>query len=403
MKKVVVLGITGGIAAYKSLELVKLLRKENVDVFVVMTKNAAKIINPFEFEKISGHKVYLELFEKDFDYKKVLQTRKVDYIDLAGKASLLIIAPATADTIAKVAHGFADDYLTAVVLAASCPIIICPSMNVNMWNNPIVQENISKLKAREYQIIKPEIGMLACGYKGQGRLADVRIIKDEALKQLNRSFSLRGKKIIVTAGGTIEKIDEVRFIANRSSGKMGIAIAEECYTKGADVLLLRSKNSVKPRYLIKEEVFTTAEDLLRLIKTNIKDASFFYHVAAVSDFQLEKQFKGKIKSEKDQIIKLKPREKILDQIKRLNPCIFLVAFKAEYGLNEEELVKSAKKKLKESKADVIIANDVSRNDRGFEADNNEVIIVSSDHKPKKVPCLPKRDIAKDIVDYVNHF
>lgn len=402
MKKNILIGVTSGIAAYKVLDLIKLLKNEGHEVFVIMTKGATEMISLKDFEKASGNKVFVNLFEKNFDYREILERRKVEHIELADKTNVMVIAPATANIIGKLAHGIADDFLTTTALAVTEPIIICPSMNVNMWNNPIVQENLMKLKLIGYQIIESVTGMLACGYEGVGRLEDVEIIKNEVLKQIQRLNSFKGKKIIITAGGTIEKIDDVRFIANRSSGKMGVALAEECYLRGADILLLRAKSSVKPRYLIKEKIFETAEDLFSLIKENIKNTDFFYQVAAVSDYKVDKSFKGKISSEKSFDLKLVPQIKIIDQIKKISPKTVLVAFKAVYGLGEKLLIQEGLKKLKESKADVVIANDISRDDRGFESDNNEVYIISANRPVKKIPLSSKREIAKRIIEYLDN-
>lgn len=400
--KTVVLGVTSGIAAYKALDLIKELRQEGVDVFVIMTAKAAKMISPAAFKEASGHKVSLELFEKGFDYKKILQARKVEHIELADKADVLIIAPATANTIAKLAYGFADDFLTTTALATSAPTIICPSMNVKMWNNSIVQENITRLRKRNFHIVEPDSGMLACGYTGVGRLANIKTIKSEILAQLNYTNSLKGKKIIVTAGGTMEKIDDVRYITNRSSGKMGIAIAEECYLRGANVLLLRAKNSVRPRHCIKGEQFTTAEELFSLVKKHAQDYQYFYHTAAIADFSVENKYKGKLSSKQSLAITFKPQIKILDQIKKLNPKIKLIAFKAEYISNGKKLIQAALEKLKEFHADVVVANDISRKDRGFEVDQNEVYIVLPSGLTKHLALASKREIAGKIVDYIKN-
>jgi len=401
MKKNILVGVTSGIAAYKILDLIKSLKNEGHGVFVIMTKGAIEMFSLKDFEKASGNKVYVNLFEKNFDYRKILERRKVEHIELADKTDVMVIAPATANIIGKLAHGIADDFLTTTALAVTSPIIICPSMNVNMWNNPIVQENLAKLKSIGYQVIEPTTGMLACGYEGVGRLEDIQIIKNEIDQQINRTDSLKGKKVIITAGGTVEKIDEVRFIANRSSGKMGVALAEECYLRGADVLLLRAKSSVKPRYLIKEKIFETAEDLFLLVKENIKNTDIFFQTAAVSDYKVDESFKGKISSEKSFDLKLVPQIKIVDQIKKISPKTVLVAFKAVYGLGEKLLIQEGLKKLKESKADVVIANDISRDDRGFESDNNEVYIVSANGSVKKIPLTSKREVAKRIIKYLN--
>jgi phosphopantothenoylcysteine decarboxylase/phosphopantothenate--cysteine ligase len=400
MKKNILIGVTSGIAAYKILDLIKLLKNGHYEVFVIMTQSAVKMFSKKDFEKISGNKVFTDLFEKDFDYKKVLKTKKVEHIDLANRCDLMVIAPATANIIGKLASGIADDFLTTIALAFTKQIVVCPSMNVNMWNNRVVQENISKLKSVGYQIISPVTGMLACGYEGVGRLEDVEIINKEITKLLGKTDSLKGKKIIITAGGTVEKIDEVRAITNRSSGKMGIALAEECYLRGAEVLLLRSKKSVSPRYLIKEKIFETAEELLQLIKVNIKDTDIFFHVAAVSDFKIEKPFTGKLSSKKSITLKLIPQIKIINNIKQLSPKTKLVVFKAEYGLKEKELIEKCLKKLKESKADIIIANDISQKDRGFESNDNEVCVIFSDKKVTKIPLASKREVAEKLLSNV---
>ncbi len=400
MKKNILIGVTGGIAAYKILDLIKLLKNEGRNVFVIMTRGATEMFSLADFEKASGNKISFNLFEKNFNYKEVLGNRKVEHIELADKSDVLVIAPATANIIGKLAYGIADDFLTTTALAITTPIIICPSMNVNMWNNPIVQENLAKLKSAGYQIIEPAAGMLACGYEGVGRLENVEIISNEINRLLERSDSLKDKKIIITSGGTTEKIDEVRSIKNRSSGKMGVALAEECYLRGADVLLLRAKNSIKPRYLIKEKIFETANDLLQLIKVNIKDIDLFFQVAAVSDFKVEKTFIGKISSGKSLNLKLVPQIKILNQIKKISPKTTLIAFKAEYDLGEKKLIEEGMKKLHESKADIVIANDISRTDRGFESDNNEVYIISKNAVVKKIQLTSKREIARAIVESV---
>jgi phosphopantothenoylcysteine decarboxylase/phosphopantothenate--cysteine ligase len=400
MKKNILIGVTAGIAAYKIIDLIKLLKNEGHEVFVIMTRGATEMLSLSDFEKASGNKVSINLFEKNFNYKDVLKDRKVEHIEIADKSDIMVIAPATANIIGKLAYGIADDFLTTIALAMTSPIIICPSMNVNMWNNPIVRENLAKLKSVGYQIIEPTAGMLACGYEGVGRLENVEIINKEINKLLEKNNSLKNKKIIVTAGGTTEKIDEVRFITNRSSGKMAVALAEECYLRGAEVLLLRAKNSVKSRYLMKEKIFETAEELMRLIKESIENTDIFFQVAAVSDYKVDKSFQGKISSKKSLELKLIPQIKIVDQIKKISPKTKLIAFKAEYGFSEKKLIKEASKKLNDSNADFVIANDISRTDRGFESDDNEVYVISKNGKVKKIELTSKREVAKQIVEFV---
>lgn len=400
MKKKVLLGVTSGIAAYKSLDLIKLLKDEGITVSVILTKHAAQMVSVDEFENATGEKVFLDLFEKGFDYKDVLKNRSVDHIDLADSADLMAIVPATANIIAKIAHGIAEDFLTTTTLAVTAPILLAPSMNVNMWQNPVVQENVAKLKTLGYQIIEPAEGMLACGYEGKGRLEDVKVIKQAILEQLQKTDSLTGKKIIVTAGGTIEKIDDVRYITNKSSGKMGAAIAEECYLRGADVVLLRAKTSVSPRYQMKQKVFETADELFTFIKNEILDTDTIFHAAAVSDFQLAERIEGKISSDSSVNLHLTPRVKISDEIKKLNADVRLIVFKAEYNLNEEELINEAKAKIEQSDADAVIANDIGKDDRGFQVDTNEVIVVKKNGEHQKFFLASKKEIARGIVDYI---
>ena len=400
MKKRVLLGISSGIAAYKSLELIKLLKGEGIEVSVIMTNHAVKMVSKDEFEKVSENKVYTELFKEKFDYKDVLKNRSVDHIDLADNADLMAIIPATANIISKIAHGIADDFLTTTTLAITKPILLAPSMNVNMWQNPLVQENIKKLKSLGYQIIEPTEGMLACGYEGKGRLEDIQVIKTSITEQLAHTNSLKGKKIVITAGGTVENIDNVRYITNKSSGKMGVALAEECFLRGANVVLLRAKSSVLPRYRLTEKIFETADELFDLLKHEVTDADVLFHTAAVSDFQLAERIDGKIPSEAVLNLHLTPRVKISDQIKQLNAQIQLIVFKAEHGLSEEELIEEAQKKLIVAHADAVVANDISKDDRGFQADTNEVIIVTKNGQQQKIPLASKKEIAKQIIDYL---
>lgn len=397
MNKTVLLGVSGGIAAYKALEIVKLLKKKSVDVFIIPTKSALQMVSIEEFKRVSDNPVFYNLFEKNFDYKDVLKNRTVDHIQLAHKANLFVIAPATANIIGKIAHGIADDYLTTTLLASTCEVLVCPSMNVHMWQNPAVSENIRLLEQRGYHIIGPDPGPLACGYEGEGRLREAKKIVEEILIHLSKTDVLKGQKVIITAGGTVEKIDEVRIITNRSSGKMGAALAEACYLYGADVLLLRAKNAVKPRFLIKEKVFVTAANLSELIEKYVKDATLLFHAAAVSDFKVA-TYKGKISSDKSVLLELKPQEKIVNKIKKINPKISLIAFKAEYKLSEKSLIQKSMKKLKESHADCVVANDIGQKDGGFESDSNEVHVIMQNGKTYKIPHNSKSVVAKRILD-----
>ncbi|QQG40831.1 MAG: bifunctional phosphopantothenoylcysteine decarboxylase/phosphopantothenate--cysteine ligase CoaBC [Candidatus Levyibacteriota bacterium] len=388
-RKTVVVGITSGIAAYKMLDLITLLKKD-ANVIVVMTKSAAKMISPKDFEKVSGNKVYIDLFEKDFDYKKVLKSREVDHIRIADMADLVVVAPATANVIAKIAHGLADDFLTTMLLATQAPIMVFPSMNVHMWGNPIVQENIAKIKSRGFIITDPDSGDLACGYHGKGRLPEPTEIYREVSKILQKTTRLAGKKIIVTAGGTTEPIDGVRYITNHASGKMGVAIAESCFLQGAKVLLVRSKTSVLTRYDIPQITFETAGELEKILQKEVKNYGTLFQTAAVSDFKIDNSAVGKISSNKEVILKLTPRKKIIDQVKIWNPDITLVGFKAMWG----------QEKLRESSADAVVVNDVSKPDRGFGVDTNEVTIIKKGLEKKHISLRSKQEVAEEIVSYL---
>jgi phosphopantothenoylcysteine decarboxylase/phosphopantothenate--cysteine ligase len=397
MKRTVVLGVTSGIAAFKSVDLVKLLKQENLDVHVIVTEKASKIVSLAELADVSGNKVHTELFEKDFDYKKILNTRKVEHIALADSADVFLIAPATANTLAKIAGGFADDFLTTTLLAVTKPIIVCPSMNVNMWNNPVVKENLAKIKQLGYIIVKPISGMLACGYEGEGKLEDITKIKDEVLRQVTRSTQLKGKKVIVTAGGTKEKIDDVRFISNGSSGKMGAAIAEALFLRGAEVLLIRAKESVKPRYVIKEVTFETSAELADIMKQNVKDYDTIFHAAAVADFTVSEPTEGKISSSTAFTLTMVPQAKIINAIKDWNPNIQLIAFKTTAGKSADEMIEIAKAKIADSRADIIIANDI----KAVNSNDNEVILVFAGGQTKPIPRNAKPLLAEMLLDDIH--
>ncbi len=400
MSQTVTLGITSGIAAFKILELITQLQHQQLNVKVIMTESAVAMLPPAEVAAVTGQLPETQLFSSDFDYHQVLAERSVNHIELADHTDVLVIAPATANTLAKLATGMADNLLTTVALAVTAPIIVCPSMNVNMWHHPTVQHNLQLLRQAGYIIIEPATGMLACGYEGQGRLAEISIIFDEIIRQLKRTQSLRGKKIVITAGGTQEKIDDVRFITNRSSGKMGAALADACYLRGAEVVLLRAQSAVEPRYVMTQKTFTTAAELLNLVQTETSSADIFFHAAAVSDFTVAEPVTGKITSHQPLTLTLMPQPKILSQIKTLNPRVKLIAFKAEHHLTETELIQIAQEKMVESQAEAVIANDISRSDRGFEADTNEVWIIPAGGQPHKINLTTKQRLAEKILDYL---
>jgi len=367
-KKIIILGITGGIAAVKAPELVRLLTKKGFKVECVLTRSARN------FVKLKG---YTDLFEPDFDARKIIKQRKVEHIELADKADLILIAPATANLLAKLAHGMADDYLTTLVLATKAPVMLCPAMNVNMWQHPAVKENLAKVKQLGYEVINPVSGMLACGYEGLGRLEELEKIVKTVVERLKIKDSLKGKKILVTAGPTREPIDAVRFITNASSGKMGTAIAEAAKKRGAEVRLLMGQTD-----------FVTAKDLLALVKKYAPDYDIIFHTAAVGDFGVQTR-PGKLSSRQPVSLRLETQVKILEQIKKFNQKIKVIGFKAEYGLPGKLVIQSG--------ADVTIYNDVSRKDIGFGVDDNEVMVVLRQEQ-QLIRKAPKAVIAEQILD-----
>ncbi|CAN5238380.1 bifunctional phosphopantothenoylcysteine decarboxylase/phosphopantothenate--cysteine ligase CoaBC [soil metagenome] len=394
----IVLGISSGIAAYKIPELAENLIEKGHDVHVVMTAKSTHLTSPEEMEKITGNHVSVDLFDTTFSKKRVLKERKVDHIELAKSADLIVIAPATANTVANLASGKADDFLNTTVLATRAPILVCPSMNDQMWLHPAVQENIYKLESYGYIVMTPESGSLACGTEGIGRLPAIKTISEEIEALLATRNSLKGKRVIITAGGTSESIDSVRVITNRSSGKMGIALAEECYRRGADVLLLRSQSSQKVSTPVKQITFRSAADLSTLIKQYVVNYDIIIHTAAVSDFTIV-PFKGKIDSDQSITLTLKPTEKIINNIKKWNPTIELIGFKAIHGSIEQNSNK-IKTLLAESKSDYIVINDISRDDIGLEVDENEVSIVNKDGFQETIKKMTKKKIAGEIINRI---
>ncbi|MBU0628397.1 MAG: bifunctional phosphopantothenoylcysteine decarboxylase/phosphopantothenate--cysteine ligase CoaBC [Nanoarchaeota archaeon] len=392
--KTIVMGVTSSIASYKAIELVEKLKKE-FDIEIIVSKNTDNLIGKKEFENVLGRKVHTELFYKGWTYKGYLKREESEHISLADKADIFVICPATANTIGKIANGIADDLLTTSVMATNVPVLICPAMNYKMWENKIVQENVLKLKRNGFYFVEPGIGHLACGCSGVGRLAEIDTIIKSIKELIDKKNSLKGKRIIVTAGGTVEEIDPVRVITNKSSGKMGIYIAEEAAKMGALVTLIRGKTEIEPMGKINDIKINSVNELSNEIENNIKSADIMIHAAAVSDFSIIRKSNKKIKSNKCLILRLKKTIKIIDSIKKLNKKIKLVGFKAEYKVSEKELVDSANSLLKRADADFVVANDVSKG--VFGSEENDVVIVG-----KKVEHVKggKREIGKRILELV---
>lgn len=395
----ITIGISSGIAAFKILDLISLLKKQGHEIQVILTRSAQEMISIKEVEKLTGNKVFTTLFEKDFDYKEVLKKRKVEHIEIATDTDLFVIAPATANIIAKLANGIADDFLTTTILATDKPILVVPSMNTTMWNHPATQKNLKTLQLFGYSVMNPTSGWLACGVQGVGRLPEVPEIATEIELLTTYALRFKGKKVLVTAGGTSEAIDSARILTNKSTGKMGVALAESYYKQGADVLLVRAESSVKTNIQMEQLTFQSAQDLYDILERRSKEFDIIIHTAAVSDYTTD-QIEGKIDSSKDITLKLKPTPKILNEIKKWNPHVQLIGFKAVHGI-AEDLFGSLDEKFTDSQADFFVVNDISRTDIGFGTDENEVYVVAKDKRAKKIDKDSKKEIAKEIINLIS--
>lgn len=391
--KKILIGITGGIAAYKICELIRMFKRENAEVTVIPTDNALNFVTKLTLQTLSQNNVYTNEFNIP-DYKP-------EHIALSDDADIMIIAPATANTISKLANGVCDNLLTSVTCAFKKPIFIAPAMNNNMWDNPIIQENINKLKSHGYKILEPESGFLACGTEGQGRLCELDKIFDAVKTELTQKKKLAGKKVLITSGGTIEDIDSVRFISNYSSGKMGYALALKAYEEGAEVTLITTTNTADERLnIIKVK---SASDMLDTVKNNLKEQDFVFMAAAVADFKVKNPVNSKIKKvDKTDEIKLtlvkNPDilKNICDIKKSENLKTIIIGFCAE----SENLIQNAKAKIVKKGCDYLIANDISRKDIGFGSDENEVNILYKNGRVEKIEKAPKTVIAKEIIDRI---
>jgi len=388
--KKIVLGVTGGIAAYKAAEFVRLLVKKEADVHVVMTRNAQEFITPLTFHTLSGNPVVTDLFA-------LIEDEKIGHIALADLAELIVILPATANIMGKIATGIADDFLTTMVMASKAPVFFVPSMNVNMWENQILQNNIRILLARGYQIIEPGEGELACHWYGKGRLAEL----DEVVEKMEDLFSnkdLKGEKILITAGPTQEPIDPVRFITNRSSGKMGYALAKVARQRGAEVVLVTGPTSLPPlRREIEMVPVRTAEEMRKAVLNHAVGCSVVIKAAAVSDYRAQAISQKKIKKDNfDTTLALERTKDILEELGKNKGDRILVGFAAE----TEDLVPQAKKKLMKKNLDFIVANDISQPRVGFGSETNQVKILYPSGQLKDFPLMQKEEVAQLIFDEV---
>jgi phosphopantothenoylcysteine decarboxylase/phosphopantothenate--cysteine ligase len=388
--KKVVLGVTGGIAAYKAAEFVRLLVKEEVDVHVVMTENAQKFIAPLTFQTLSGNPVVTDPFA-------LLENAEIGHIALADLAELVVILPATANIIGKIANGIANDFLSTMVMATKAPVLFVPSMNVNMWENKALQQNIQTLLKRGYHLLEPGEGELACRWYGIGRLPELSEVV-EKIEDMLSPKDLKGERILVTAGPTQEPIDPVRFITNRSSGKMGYALAKMARRRGAEVILITGPASLPlPRKDIQWVPVRTAEEMRKAVLTHQEGCSVVIKAAAVSDYRPKVFSQQKIKKgDSDTTLALERTKDILAELGRKKGNRILVGFAAE----TEDLVSNAKKKLEEKNLDFIVVNDVTKPGVGFGRDTNQVKVLYPSGKVRDLPLLTKEEVSSILLDEV---
>jgi phosphopantothenoylcysteine decarboxylase/phosphopantothenate--cysteine ligase len=385
--KTIVLGVTGGIAAYKAAELASTLTQEGARVEVVLTEAATRFISPLTFRTLTRIRVITDMFTPLIEYD-------MTHVTVAEAADLVVIAPATANTIAKLAAGMADNMLTGIVLATKAPVIVAPAMHANMWENTITQENTNKLRARGFTIVEPEYGRLVSGEMGYGRLADLDIILGTIKQVLGREGDLADRHIVVTAGGTQEPIDPVRHIGNRSSGKMGFALAEAARDRGARVTLISAPTSLPDPAGIETAHVQTARQMKEAVTKAVSKADALIMAAAVADYQPEREYKSKIKKESHSLtLELVRTPDILAEVKG---NFIRVGFAAE----SENVVANARKKLQQKKLDLIVANDITSADSGFGADTNKVTLIDKKGNVEDLPLLTKSEIADKILDKV---
>ena len=389
--KTIVLGITGGIAAYKMPNVAHALVKLGADVHVLMTKNATEFITPLVFETLTNRRCIVDTFDRNFQYD-------VAHISLANAADLLLIAPATANVIAKVAHGQADDMLTTVTLAAHCPKLVAPAMNTHMLENPITQDNLKTLEHYGVTVIPSGSGMLACGDVGSGRLPDEGVLVDYVLRELACQKDLRGKKVVVSAGATQEAMDPVRYITNHSTGKMGYAVARACMLRGADVTLLASTGCHLPAVpFVKTVPFTTASDLFEAVKENAMDADALVMAAAVADYRPAVVAADKVKKKDGELtLALERTQDILAWVGEHKPeKLFVCGFSME----TKDLLQNSTAKLHKKKIDMIVANNVKVAGAGFGVDTNVVTLITQD-TVEELPLQSKDEVAMRIADKI---
>ena len=389
----ITLGVTGGIAAYKAAELLRALQAKALDVQVVMTEGAQRFVQPLTFAALSGHRVITSLWSEQAADEAAGLTPAMEHIELAQATDALVIAPASADTLARLAHGRADDFLSTLYLATLAPVVIAPAMNVRMWEHPATQANVAVLAERGATVVAPENGALACGMEGAGRLAATAVIVEGVLGVLHRSEDLAGETVLITAGGTRESIDPVRFLGNRSSGKMGYALAEAARRRGARVILLSAPTALRPPAGCDFVPVTTAEQMRHHIVERLPEASIVVMSAAVADYRPRAVAEQKLRRSGPLTLELEPTEDLLSEIVQTRaPGTLVVGFAAE----TENALASGRAKLERKGVDAIVVNDVSREGLGFDADNNAATFLTRT-TAIDLPAMSKRALADRIL------
>ena len=392
----ITLGVTGGVAAYKAAELVRRLQQEGHSVQVVMTRSAREFMTSLTFAALSGQKVISDLFNDSSGGEANLESA-IEHIAVAQRTDLLLVAPATADVIAKFARGVADDFLTTLYLASTAPVVVAPAMNVNMWNHAATRENVETLRARGVKIVEPDEGYLACGMTGPGRLAGLEQILALVHEVTKAQRDLEGETVLVSAGPTCEDLDPVRFLTNRSSGKMGYAVAEAAAKRGAKVILVSGPVNLESSAGIERIDVRTAEEMRRAVVEQFADASIAVLAAAVADYRPAQPHFEKIKKGSAPLtISLEPTPDILAEVAKNKGSRVVVGFAAE----TDHVAENARKKLASKNADLIVANDVTAEDAGFDRDTNVVTLFSRDGRDLALPKMPKSEAAQRILDEV---
>ena len=381
--KNIVLAVTGSIAAYKIANLASMLGKLHAKVTVLMTANATNFINPITFETLTGNKCLIDTFDRNFQYN-------VEHVSLAKETDLVLVAPASANVIGKIANGIADDMLTTTVMACSCKKIIAPAMNTQMYLNPIVQDNMDKLRRFGMEVITPDTGHLACGDDGIGKMPSEQVLLDYILREIAFEKDLAGKKVLVTAGATMEKIDPVRYISNHSTGKMGYAIAENAMLRGADVTLITGKSALTPPLFVNVVPVISAQDMFDAVRDCMEEQDIIIKAAAVADYRPVNPAEEKIKKQEDDMsIRLERTDDILGYIgEHKKPGQFICGFSME----TQNMIENSRKKLLKKKADMIVANNLKQEGAGFGVDTNIVTFITADDV-EEMPIMSKEEVA----------